>query len=70
MPGVQMMKKIFVFSDGMIPLLDNNEFVLWFIESVSNGAVFQYEMRQKALDFLSGTNDVDKEKTLVFYEYE
>lgn len=60
---------ILLFSDGMIPLLENEKFMKWFLENVNNSAKFQYEMRLKSLDLLNGTNDVDKEKTLIYYRY-
>lgn len=61
---------ILLFSDGMIPVLQNSEFVEWFLESVNNSAVFQYEMRKRILKMLDGGSDMNKEKTLIYYKYE
>ncbi|HKM20305.1 MAG TPA: hypothetical protein VJY47_03775 [Candidatus Dojkabacteria bacterium] len=60
---------VLLFSDGMIPLLENENFVKWFLENINNSAKFQYEIRLKSLELLNGTDDVDKEKTLIYYKY-
>ncbi len=60
---------ILLFSDGMIPALDNKEFLKWFIENRSNSFYFQLQMREKIQELLKNHNAADKEKTLIYFQF-
>lgn len=60
---------ILLFSDGMIPVLEDRNFVKWFLEKNNTSFYFQLEMRQKIMKLLEGKSSKDKEKTLIYYKY-
>lgn len=62
--------QIILFSDGMIPLIENNSFTKWLLENVDPSFEFSYSMRLKAKEILGEGIPNDKEKTLVLYKYE
>lgn len=59
---------ILLFSDGMIPVLDNPDFLSWFLDNVNNSFYFQSQMREKIIK-LFNDNSKEKEKTLIYFEY-
>jgi len=60
---------ILLFSDGMIPVLENDEFVKWYIQNASLSFYFQHKMRVKIMELLEGSDAVYKEKTLIYIKY-
>ncbi|MDD3661964.1 MAG: hypothetical protein PHG63_02755 [Candidatus Dojkabacteria bacterium] len=58
--------RVLLFSDGMVPVLSNDEFLGWYFDHVSHRGTFQHEMRKKIMELLKGTEDVNKEKTLLY----
>lgn len=59
---------VLLFSDGMIPVIDNANFIKWFFKNNKNSFNFQRQMRQKIIDMFSDFNIRDKEKTLIYYQ--
>ena len=59
---------VLLFSDGMIPVIDNANFIKWFFKNSKNSFDFQAQMRQKIIDMFSDFNIRDKEKTLIYYQ--
>jgi hypothetical protein len=60
---------ILLFSDGMIPVLENDEFVKWYIQNVNSSFYFQHEMRVKIMELLKGSDAMYKEKTLIYTKF-
>ncbi len=60
---------ILLFSNGMIPVLKDKDFVNWFLQNVSLSFYFQYQMRSKMMELLGDTEEADKEKTLIYMQY-
>lgn len=60
---------ILIFSDGMIPVMENIEFIPWFLKNVSNSFYFQYQMRLKIQELLKEKDSSDKERTLLYFQY-
>lgn len=59
---------ILLFSDGMIPLLENNKFLKWLISNYSNTFNFQHKMREKIMTMFPA-KIYTKEKTLLLIKY-
>lgn len=57
-----------LFSDGMIPVLESDNFINWFLENKTNSFYFQLQMREKIQELLDGKDSVDKEKTLIYFQ--
>jgi len=60
---------ILLFSDGMIPVLEDKGFINWFIQNVTSSFYFQYQMRSKIMELLGGREEANKEKTLIYMQY-
>lgn len=60
---------LFLFSDGMIPVLDDSEFLKWFLEENNPSFYFQLQMRERIMNLLQEKSDKDKEKPLIYYKY-
>lgn len=60
---------VLLFSDGMIPVLDDINFLKWFLENKSNSFYFQLQMREKIQELLKGKDSADKEKTLLYFQF-
>lgn len=60
---------ILLFSDGMIPLLNDDTFLAWFLKNRSCTFSFQYEMRKKVMKMFKENSSGKKEKTVICYEY-
>lgn len=61
---------IVVFSDGMIPLIDDIEFMQWFIENKRNDFDFGLEMRNKIIAKMGAEKHAThKEKTMVYWGF-
>jgi serine/threonine protein phosphatase PrpC len=60
---------ILLFSDGMIPVLDNKDFLRWFITNQTNSYNFQLATRKKIVELLRNNEELDKEKTLIYYRF-
>ncbi len=61
--------RIFLLTDGMLPVLDNKDFLDWFFRNVEPTFSFQKEMRKKIMLLFSDDIDND-EKTLIYFKYE
>ncbi len=60
--------RVLLFSDGMLPVLDNKDFLDWFFSNVESTFSFQKEMRKKIM--LLFNDDIDNdEKTLIYFKY-
>lgn len=53
----------------MIPVLESDGFIKWFLENKSNSFYFQSTMKSKIEEILKGKDSVYKEKTLIYYQY-
>ncbi len=62
--------RILLFSDGMIPVLENDVFVEWFIKNRHPSFHFELAMRKRIMQLLAGKDSAHKEKTLIYFEYE
>jgi hypothetical protein len=60
--------RILVFSDGMIPVLDNQDFLKWFVANNESTFTFQYLMSQKIMELLKDDKR-DNERGLIYLEY-
>lgn len=54
---------ILLFSDGMLPIIDNKALLNWIVNNYNNSLYFQYEMRKKISKL------PDNEKTLIIFTY-
>ncbi|MBI2356712.1 SpoIIE family protein phosphatase [Candidatus Dojkabacteria bacterium] len=61
--------RILLFTDGMIPILDNDEITKWMLDNYKPTFDFSHEMNVKVRERFKGENWVDKEKTLIIYQY-
>jgi hypothetical protein len=60
---------VLLFSDGMIPVLSDTDFLKWFLVNKSNSFYFHLQMREKIQELLKGKEDADKEKTLLYFQF-
>lgn len=60
---------ILLFSNGMVPILDSQNFLKWFTGNVKNTYSFQRRMRENIEKLLDGKDELDNEKTLVYLKY-
>lgn len=60
---------VLLFSDGMIPVLENYSFLKWFLENRSNSFYFHLQMRERIQELLKEQDSVNKEKTLIYFQY-
>jgi len=60
---------ILLFSDGMIPVLRDKDFINWFLQNVTLSFYFQYQMRSKIMELLNNSEEANKEKTLIYMQY-
>lgn len=61
---------ILAFSDGMIPVLSNNDFLKWLLQNATPTFHFQYQMRLKIMELLKESKDAHKEKTLIYIKFD
>jgi len=60
---------ILLFSDGMIPVLRDKDFINWFLQNVTLSFYFQYQVRSKIMKLLDNSEEANKEKTLIYMQY-
>lgn len=62
--------KILIFSNGMITLLNNDEFKRWFCENAKSNFHSQQAVREKIMEMFADDPVVNKEKTILYFEYD
>jgi hypothetical protein len=53
----------------MIPVLSDTDFLKWFLANKSNSFYSHLQMREKIQEILKGKEGVDKEKTLLYFQF-
>lgn len=60
---------IMIFSDGMIPILQNDQIFNWLKDNLRYDFHFQLELRKKIIEQFPDGEVSKKEKTLIYYRY-
>lgn len=66
--GLKKNDHILIFSNGMIPVLEKDKFLNWFLKNKSNSFYFQLQMRERIQELLKGKDSADREKTLIYFQ--
>lgn len=61
---------ILIFTDGMIPILEDENTLKWLLENANPTFVGQYKFRQQIEKLLDGKSALHKEKTLIYLKWE
>ena len=67
--GLEEGDHVLLFSDGMIPVLEDTDFLKWFLANNSRSFYFHFQMREEIQKLLKGKEGVDKEKTLIYLQF-
>lgn len=61
---------ILIFTDGMIPVLQDKDTLKWLLENANPTFMGQYKFRQQIEKLLEGKSTLHKEKTLIYLKWE